>query len=1005
MFNVSFLYRPVYKSIGISLLLLLSGQLLLAQQVKYLNGNNSWNPDSLGNHRAVVSVNRPDKASKVVLNWRRQDNPQGKAIIVVDAKTNRTILNVQTTALSREKGTVYFEPVSGPGKYYIYYMPYSVVANANYPKAIYRKQQQTASGAWLKQVPKAADAQLLYLESVNAMNSFYPMEIIATLQETKQLIAANPNQPYLLFTEDRLHPVRMKHDLPQRWIDKGSHLTYTGDVLRGEYFAWQIAVFPVTAELREVRLMFSDLKDQQGHRIPSSVLSCLNTEGTGWDAGPIKKQVNVKVGDIQPLWCLANIPENIPAGDYRGTVKLSATGLPSAKINVVFRVSTVKAKDHGVNEPKKQTRLTWLNSKIAQENEVIKPYIPLTIEENTLSLLGRKIKLSASGLPEQIQTFFSPEMTEITQQPKNLLAEGMHFHVISGLTHKDIKFNPTGVTFTEKTPGTVRWESVSTSAQLNMNVKATAEFDGACTYTVSLTALQDLDLDNIKFHIPFALDAAKYLMGLGQKGGIRPDTLAWKWDVATKNQDGAWIGDVNAGLQYSLRDQHYVRPLNTNFYLQKPLLLPQSWGNEGKGGIWIGLKGKSVLADNFSGKLTMKKGEVLYYNFTLLITPFHPLDTDFQWANRFYHKYGNLDTIKKTGASLINIHHATPVNPYINYPFIAYRETKNYIDQAHQMGLKVKIYNTIRELSNSAYETFPLRSLGHEVYSPGNGGGYSWLQEHLQDDYIAAWYVPEIRDAAIVNSGMSRWHNYYAEGMNWLVNKVGIDGIYLDDMAFDRVTMKRIKRILTQNGHPGIIDLHSANQYNKSDGFNNSANLYMEHFPYLNRLWFGEYFDYENNGPDFFLTEVSGIPFGLMGEMLQGGGNPWRGMVYGMTCRMPWSDHADPRPLWKEWDNFGMQGTKMIGYWVANTPVRTDQPKVLATIFKKKDKVMVSVASWATADTSFKLVVDWKALDMDPAKVKISAPAITSFQKAGVYGVDDQIPIQKGKGCILIIER
>ena len=55
--------------------------------------------------------------------------------------------------------------------------------------------------------------------------------------------------------------------------------------------------------------------------------------------------------------------------------------------------------------------------------------------------------------------------------------------------------------------------------------------------------------------------------------------------------------------------------------------------------------------------------------------------------------------------------------------------------------------------------------------------------------------------------------------MNWLVQNVGIDGIYLDDVAFDRITMKRIKRVLTADGHPGIVDLHSANQYNKNDGF------------------------------------------------------------------------------------------------------------------------------------------------------------------------------------------
>jgi hypothetical protein len=494
------------------------------------------------------------------------------------------------------------------------------------------------------------------------------------------------------------------------------------------------------------------------------------------------------------------------------------------------------------------------------------------------------------------------------------------------------------------------------------------------------------------------------MMGLGLKGGNRPDTLKWKWDVANKNQDGAWIGDVNAGLQYSLRDQHYVRPLNTNFYLQKPLLLPSSWGNEGKGGIQVFKKGKAILSDNYSGSRTMKKGDTLYYNFTLLITPFHPINTDFQWSNRFYHKYENLDTIKATGANLINIHHATPINPFINYPFIAHKEMKSYINEAHLKGLKVKIYNTVRELSNSAYETFPLRSLGHEIYSPGKGGGYSWLQEHLGEDYIAAWYVPEIKDAAVVNSGMSRWHNYYVEGMNWLVKNVGIDGIYLDDVAFDRTTMKRIKRVLTKDGHPGIIDLHSANQYNKSDGFNNSANLYMEHFPYLNRLWFGEYFYYDKNSPDFFLTEVSGIPFGLMGEMLQDGGNAWRGMVYGMTNRMPWSDGADPRPIWKAWDNFGMQGSKMIGYWVENNPVKSNQANVPVTIYRKDKSVLIALASWANEDVKIKLNVDWKALGIDPAKATITAAEVKNFQPAASFKDQEEITVPKGKGWMLVIK-
>ena len=595
-------------------------------------------------------------------------------------------------------------------------------------------------------------------------------------------------------------------------------------------------------------------------------------------------------------------------------------------------------------------------------------------------------------------------MTSIGTTPNELIVEPVHFHFYDTLGKQPLKWTTNGVQFTKKEPGTVAWESVSISAALQMQVKATIEFDGFVNYTVKFTALKDMDFSEINFHLPMKPETASYLMGLGLKGGNRPDTLKWKWDVAHKNQDGAWIGAVNAGLQFSLRDEQYSRPLNTNFYLQKPLVLPSSWGNENKGGIDIFLKGKSVLVNAYSGSRKMKKGDILYYNFNLLITPFHPINTDFQWNSRFYHSYQDIDSIKKTGATIVNIHHATPINPYINYPFIEYKKMKTYIDEAHSKGLQVKIYNTIRELSNKAYEIPALRSLGHEIFSGGKGGGFSWLQEHIGDDYIAAWFVPELKDAAIVNSGMNRWHNYYVEGMNWLVQNVGIDGIYLDDVAFDRITMKRIKRVLTQDGHPGILDLHSANQYNKNDGFNNSANLYMEHFPYLNKLWFGEYFDYEKNTPDFFLTEVSGIPFGLMGEMLQDGGNAWRGMIYGMTNRMPWSDNADPRPIWKAWDEFGIKNSEMIGYWSTNCPVKTSHDKVLATVYKRNGTAMVSIASWAKEDVNITLNIDWQKLGIDPAKAVISATEMNHFQPAKTFRTDEAIPVARNKGWLLVIK-
>jgi len=432
-----------------------------------------------------------------------------------------------------------------------------------------------------------------------------------------------------------------------------------------------------------------------------------------------------------------------------------------------------------------------------------------------------------------------------------------------------------------------------------------------------------------------------------------------------------------------------------------------------------------------AGPTAVLAGKPSHFDFTLLITPFKPLDPAAHFRERYYHAFKPLDEVAETGANVINVHHANAINPYINYPFLRAADMKAYIDDAHRRGFKVKIYNTVRELSNRAPELFALRSLGHEIFSPGPGGGYSWLQEHLGSDYIAAWFVPELKDAAVINSGVSRWHNYYIEGLDWVAKNVGIDGLYLDDVAFDRTTMKRVRKVLHRNRPEVRIDLHSANQYNVRDGFASSANLYLEHFPYLDRLWFGEYFDYNGSGPDYWLVELSGIPFGLMGEMLQDGGNPWRGMVFGMTSRLPWA--GDPRPLWKVWDEFGISESEMIGWWVDANPVRTGSKDVLATAFIRRARgeggvgsdaadakgpgpwprgarqgaagscALIALASWSKEPVDVRLAIDWKKLGLEPKTAVLSAPAIDKFQEAAEFKPDDPIRVEPGKGLLLIL--
>ena len=966
-----------------------------------LYGVGIWNADSLGNHRVIVSVDKPADAVLATIDWRRRDlNPEAKNLIVVDAATGERITNVCRFTIDRERGEVVFQPQTVPGEYYIYYLKNVMSGSPYYPTVNYPAFENTASADWVKKnklsgkkAPALPAAKVVQFQAINELNSFYPMEVIATSNETARLLKEHPGEKYILFTEDRKFPIRMTTDIPYKWIADNRHDFFNGQADKGEYYVFQLGVWAARSNVENLHVDFSALTNKAtGEQIPASSFTCFNTEGTDVTGTVFEKNCSVDKGKVQALWVGTQLPEHLSAGTYQGTVTVSAANAESKTVQVSLNVSENVIANHGDNEPWRHSRLRWLNSQIGFDDEVIAPYTPLVMKDKTISCLGREIKLSDLGLPEHITSYFKETMTGIGTNGRSVLAAPMELAADGG-AWENLNFE-----ITKHKQGAIAWKALNQNSRFLMDLEGEMESDGNIAYKVTLVAREDASVEDVALRTHLASGVGRYMMGLGEKGGYCPNDLRWKWDVE-KNQDAVWVGDVNAGIQIRLYDNKYERPLNTNFYHQKPLHMPVSWCNAGNGGIDIHNAADGTRINAYSGKRSVKKGDRLYYYFNLALTPFRPIDTDKQWRERYHHNYEFLDGIQKRGANVINIHHANAINPFINYPFLRTKEMKAYIDGAHARDMKVKIYNTVRELSNSCVEMFALRSLGNEIFSEGPGGGFSWLQEHLDQNYIGAWFVPGLKDAAIVNSGISRWHNYYLEGLDWLMKNVGIDGLYIDDLAFDRMTMKRIRKVMNRTNPGAMIDLHSANQYNPKDGFANSANLYLEHFPYLDRLWFGEYFNYDFP-PEFLLVEVSGIPYGLMGEMLEGGGNPWRGMLYGMTGRSP---RVDNGPLWKLWDSFGMQNSEMIGYWVKDNPVKTGSEKTLATVYSHMgDKALISLATWEDTDAKVKLSIDWAKLGLDPSKVTLHAPAIENFQQETTWKPGDEIVVPKGKGLLII---
>jgi len=121
-------------------------------------------------------------------------------------------------------------------------------------------------------------------------------------------------------------------------------------------------------------------------------------------------------------------------------------------------------------------------------------------------------------------------------------------------------------------------------------------------------------------------------------------------------------------------------------------------------------------------------------------------------------------------------------------------------------------------------------------------------------------------DTSITTTMLSRWHNYYVEGLRWLLEEVEIDGIYLDGIGYDRDVIQRVRKVMDQTRPGNLIDWHNGNTLQPQYGL---SVRYMDLMPYMDSLWFGEMFEYSNS-PDYWLVEISGIPFGLMGDMING---------------------------------------------------------------------------------------------------------------------------------------
>ncbi len=840
-------------------------------------------------------------------------------------------------------------------------------------------------------------------------------------QEYAQLLK---QRAFIAFPELREQPIRWLDSVKKEWLEHDYAIRpFVLHPQPGEYFVFQTGIWAISKELKKLGMSYSDFKTADGRIISSDRLTCFNAGGTDFRGRPFRKELDIPGQEVQSLWIGISVPETAK-GIYTGMVTLSVNG-DLQKIKIQLDIQGPAIADHGFDEGRRLARLSWLNSRAGLNDAVTKGYLPVKREGHLIRILGRSLEIAGDGLPADIRTYFTPSNQSVSKQGASIIQRPFHF-IIEKENGEIIRLKPGLLKFGSQVASGISWSVTSESADCDLVCHGELAFDGFADYHLTVKAKKLLDIKDIRLELAMNKDHASYMMGLNKSGGLRPENWDWKWD-AGKNQDALWLGAVNGGLRIKWKAENYARPLVNVYYHFGELHLPPSWCNNGKGGVHVAEKQHAVLINGYSGNRSMQKGEQQHFDFELLITPFKIMDRQVQYGARYFHSGSNknataIQTADSLGANIINIHHGNELYPFINYPYsdINVNSLKAFISAGHRDNKRVKVYYTTRELTINLPELWPFVSLNGEIIYPGPGasaktvtnakGPDVWLKENLRGrKYIPAWVAyfdhgkfKGLHDLSVITTPDSRLNNFYVAGLDWMVHHLQNDGIYIDDCSMDRTTISRARKILDSNRPNANIDMHSWDHFNKYAGYASCLNLYMDLLPYIDQLWIGEARNYDTP-PDYWLVEISGIPFGLPGQMLQDGGNPWRGMVYGMTNRAGWTG-TPPDQIWRFWDRNAIQKKSMIGYWDPEVPVKSNNDSVKVTVYTDSGGTILSVGNFSGKEQCFNLSVDYKKLGLDPQKCRYSIPQVDRFQIGeSLQGIPDHMKVPAGKGYLILI--
>ncbi|MBN1384191.1 MAG: discoidin domain-containing protein [Elusimicrobia bacterium] len=579
----------------------------------------------------------------------------------------------------------------------------------------------------------------------------------------------------------------------------------------------------------------------------------------------------------------------------------------------------------------------WKGNRIGFSEEVLPPWIPVTVSGSKVGVWGRTVQFGALPFPSSVIS----QESEILDGPVTLTG------IVNG---KPLVWNGAACRVVSAKPHLVRLGSSAGANTLRCEGTVSIEYDGMIRADFSLIPKNKNTLiEKLVLEIPLKSGHALFLhtwpvpIGSAENSGALPLN-----GYRGQFKPFVWLGDHNLGFcWFSESDKNFF-----NAHTDRVIEILRDGD-------------RTVLRINIIS-IPRKTDLPLEYTFGFQATPVKPAVPD-AWDYRIVHsggyglQQGFFDFLARNGVRTMVFHEHW--NDIQNHTEVTHAtELKKLVSDCHSRKIQLLLY-----FCDQMSEFAPEWKRYHEeclVYPRG-----------------LPYYREYYKQTTYTFCNRSHLQDFLVEGIDRIMSEYGIDGVFLDQMSWPtgcsnlrhgcgykrpdgsvgktypifstRQIIKRIYTIVKHHNPAGQVNVHQ------------SACMTIPTLSFATSYWDGEQLKLQlmlrklPHGTsaldilplDTFCAEFMGRNWGVPAELLtypDGQLKKEKEISIALLHDVPWRPFSNEETeyigrLWKTFDAFGRHESDWLPYWENKTVVQTQPVDIKVSLYNRPGKGLIAV--------------------------------------------------------------